>query len=456
MDSQRIYTVSEINGSIKHLLEHRFPYLSVAGEISNLRRPYSGHLYFSLKDRQAQIKAVLFKMQQRYLLEQPADGLEVICHGRISVYEPRGDYQLIVDTIDFHGSGALQAAFEQLKRKLDAEGLFDRDKKKKIPDIPEHITLITSPEGAAVHDFIRIAQRRFPASRLAVYPVAVQGPQAAEEIIQALDLLNKSSATGVIVLCRGGGSIEDLQAYNEERLARAISASTIPVVSAVGHEIDFTIADFVSDLRAATPSAAAELLLPDREVLRDTVTSLQNRMILVQERRIDRLSDKLALQRQRLGDMSTLIAGLFLRVDQQSMLLVHRVKNILREKQQQTAVIQLRLERHNPRQRLRASLSKVKILENVLVRAMQRILSTRTEKLQRQLQLLEAVGPANTLARGYAIIRKKTNMEVVTDSTRIAPGEQALVFLDHGSLEVTVDRCSSENPLSASKKSTGE
>lgn len=454
MDSQHIYTISELNTSIRRLLEQRFTWLSVTGEISNLRRPYSGHLYFTLKDDQSQLKAVLFKMQQRYLEQQPADGLEVICHGRLSVYEPRGDYQLIVDSIDFHGSGALRAAFEKLKKKLDAEGLFDQEQKQKLPVIPAHITLVTSPKGAAVHDFLRIARRRFPGVQLAVYPVSVQGPQAAPEMIQALGLLNASSNTEIIVLCRGGGSMEDLQAYNDEQLARAIFTSNIPVVSAVGHEIDFSIADLVSDLRAPTPSAAAELLVPDKETLKNEINSLRHRLIRMQQLRLERLSDKLILQRQKLGDLSAFLAGLFLRVDQQSMLLVHRITNLLGEAQQKIGEVQLRLERHNPEHRLRAAETSLTTLKNTLTRAMQQILSMHTQKIKQQSQLLEAVGPRNTLARGYAIVRKKKSMEVVMDSTRIHPGEQALITLDRGSMDVTVDQCFFADPTPAIKKST--
>ena len=257
MNTSRIFTVTEINDSIRGILEVQFPFVSVAGEISNLRQPLSGHCYFTLKDDKAQIRAVLFKMQQRYLSAMPADGQMVICHGRISVYEARGEYQLIVDTIDFHGTGIMQLEFERLKQKLAAEGLFDEETKKQLPYLPEHITLVTSPKGAAVHDFIRIAQSRCPLTKIAVFPVSVQGDAAAGEISRAIAAINKHLKTDIIVLCRGGGSLEDLWAFNEEKVARAIDASTIPVVSAVGHEIDYTIADFVADLRAPTPSGAA-------------------------------------------------------------------------------------------------------------------------------------------------------------------------------------------------------
>ncbi len=444
MDRQHIYTVSELNGAIRNLLENRFPFLSVSGEISNLRRPYSGHLYFTLKDDQGRIKAVLFKMQQRYLKQPPADGQSVICRGRISVYEPRGDYQLIVDQIDFHGAGNLQLAFEQLKKKLDGEGLFAREAKKNLPAVPRHITLITSPKGAAVHDFIRIAARRFPGTRLAVYPVAVQGDQAAAEIAGAIRQVNSRLDTDIIVLCRGGGSIEDLQPFNDEQLARAVYASKIPVVSAIGHEIDFTIADFVSDLRAPTPSAAAELLLPDARALLDTVRNLRNRLIRLLQDRLNRLADRLALQQQKLGDFSAPLANLLLKVDQESMLLSRNMENILQSRRQRISAIELRLERQNPDTRLQLSISRLTSMRKRLVRSARHCIIANEQLLEQQKSLLEAISPHATLARGYAIVREKNTLKVVTDSSEVNPGDQAEILLHRGRIEVTVDSCSRE------------
>jgi exodeoxyribonuclease VII large subunit len=217
MNSAKIFSVTELNASIRGLLETQFPFVSVAGEISNLRQPLSGHLYFTLKDEQSQLKAVLFKMQQRYLSDPPTDGKLAVCRGRLSVYEPRGEYQLIVDTIDFHGVGTLQLEFEKLKKKLAAEGLFDQERKKTLPPFPEHITLVTSPRSAAVHDFLRIARQRFPQTPIAIYPVTVQGRQAAGEIVEALATVNAHLRATVIVLCRGGGALEDLWASTRSR-----------------------------------------------------------------------------------------------------------------------------------------------------------------------------------------------------------------------------------------------
>lgn len=444
MNRNHIYTVSELNGSIRSLLENRFPYLSVTGEISNLRKPYSGHVYFTLKDDRGQIKAVLFKMQQRYLEQQPADGQAVICRGRLSVYEPRGDYQLIIDHIDFHGAGNLQIAFEQLKKKLAAEGLFAEETKKGLPALPGHITLITSPRGAAVHDFIRIATRRFPRIKLAVYPVAVQGDQAAMEITRALKHINADLDTDIVVLCRGGGSIEDLQPFNDEQLARAIYDSVLPVVSAVGHEIDFTISDFVSDLRAPTPSAAAELLLPDAAVLADKIKTLRDRITRLTRQQVDRAGAELTLLEQKLGDFSAPLANLFIRVDQESMSLVRSMENVLRTQQERISAIQLRLERQNPNTRLQISIDRLAALQRRLVRAGSQIITSNSQLLQQQVSLLEVVSPHATLARGYAIVRKKKGLEVVTDSDKIKPGEQAEILLHRGRVDVTVESCFGE------------
>ncbi|MBW2328629.1 MAG: exodeoxyribonuclease VII large subunit, partial [Deltaproteobacteria bacterium] len=350
MNNQKTFSVSELTTAIKSMLEGRFPFINVVGEISNLRQPGSGHLYFTLKDDRAQIKTVLFKMQQRYLEKQPCDGQMVVCRGRISVYEPRGDYQLIVDALDFHGAGALQLAFEQLKTKLAVEGLFDQADKKKLPPLPRHITLVTSPTGAAVHDFIRIARRRYPQVRISIYPVAVQGDTAAGEIREAIVAINSQVDTDIIVLCRGGGSIEDLWAFNNEQLARTIHDSTIPVVSAVGHEIDFTIADLAADLRAPTPSAAAEMLLPDSSILGDRIAELARRLRHSMQSRLDRYQDQLALYRQQLGGATQPLDTLMLRLDHLAGNMEHAMQDLLTTRQVRLNELESRLQQNNPLQ----------------------------------------------------------------------------------------------------------
>ena len=258
---RRIYTVSELSGEIRELFEQQFPDVWVTGEVSNFRAAGSGHLYFTLKDDTAQLRAVCFRSQSRYLKFKPQDGLAVIARGRLSIYEARGEYQLYVEFLEPAGLGALQLAFDQLKQKLAAEGLFDPDRKKLLPALPRVIGVVTSPTGAVIQDILRVLNRRFRNINVVIYPARVQGEGAAEEIAQGIEHFNRMVPVDVMIVARGGGSMEDLWAFNEEVVARAIAASEIPIISAVGHETDFTIADFVADLRAPTPSAAAELVV---------------------------------------------------------------------------------------------------------------------------------------------------------------------------------------------------
>lgn len=267
---KNIYTVSQLTSNIKNLLEENFPLVWVSGEVSNFSVPVSGHFYFSLKDENTQIQSVMFRGQNRILKFEPENGLKITGLGRISVYEPRGSYQLILEYMEPKGIGALQVAFEKMKDRLLKEGLFDKKHKKTLPFVPKKICIITSPTGSVLYDFLQIAHRRFPNMPVEIIPVSVQGNQAVKDIVQALDLANSSTdktdrlQPDVIVIARGGGSIEDLFAFNTEEVARSIFLSSIPVVSAIGHETDFTITDFVADFRAPTPSAAAEIVVPKK------------------------------------------------------------------------------------------------------------------------------------------------------------------------------------------------
>ncbi|MCI5191832.1 MAG: exodeoxyribonuclease VII large subunit [Candidatus Electrothrix sp. AU1_5] len=444
--SQKIFSVSELTRSIQAMLEGRFAFISVAGEISGLRRPASGHTYFTLKDDQAQIKAVLFKMQQRYLAQQPKDGDMVVCLGRVSVYEPRGDYQLIVDSLDYHGEGALQLAFEQLKKRLNAEGLFDQELKKPIPPLPEHLVLVTSPSGAAVHDFIRIAQKRYPQVRISVYPTAVQGEQAAKELCLAVSEMNLQQKAGrlaadAIILCRGGGSAEDLHAFNHEELAWEIHRSTIPVVSAVGHEIDFTIADLVADLRAPTPSGAAEMLLPDGQALREHVADLSHRMQRSMQGKLARHQEQIRLYRQKLSGAAQPVDTLLLRLD-------HLAKNMEHVMQAQLAALQVRLDRaahrlkrNNPLLLLTLYHQQVEEMQRRLQQSGTRLIRDQEQKLARAAGVLEAVSPLSTLARGYAVARKGTgHYKVITAAEQVQAGETIEVLLYQGRLECEVSQ----------------
>ena len=312
----KIYTVSSLTEAIKSLLEETFDFVWVEGEISNFARPTSGHYYMTLKDQNAQIRAVMFKMQAYYLKFVPEDGMKVIVRGRIGLYEPRGEYQIIIDYLEPLGVGALAAAFEQVKKKLLLEGVFDEKKKRPIPFLPKRVALITSPTGAAVKDFLRIAYRRMPRLDVTVVPVRVQGDEAAADIVEALDIVNKELDIDVIILTRGGGSLEDLWPFNQEEIAYAIRRSTIPVISAVGHEVDLTISDLAADLRAPTPSGAAELVIQDKEILEKNIKNLSMRLEMALNGVIERFKDKAKNLSSRIRDPRRNLADIWLRLDE--------------------------------------------------------------------------------------------------------------------------------------------
>jgi exodeoxyribonuclease VII large subunit len=452
MNGTRIFTVTEMNASIRGILESRFPFVSVAGEISNLRQPFSGHLYFTLKDEQSQIKAVLFKIQQRYLPEPLADGQSVVCRGRISVYEPRGDFQLIVDAVDFLGAGALQLEFDKLKKKLAAEGFFDQSRKKAIPPFPHHVILITSPKGAAVHDFIRIARRRSPAVHISVFPVAVQGSQAAGEIADAIAAVNTRFSECVIVLCRGGGSLEDLWAFNEEKVARAIAASTLPIVSAVGHETDFTIADFTADLRAPTPSAAAELILPDSSVLRSRVNQLRTRLLQNMTARLEIAEHRFAHNVHRLGILQRQLDQQALQLDHASARLERGFKTALNRHREAVNRSEQKLRLHSPVAQLQLQRQHLTDLTRRLVTAEKSFMVACGDSFSLAAALLDAVSPLSTLARGYAIARKGTaDRRVITDYRQVRKGDPVDVVLHRGYLACTIEKTGENRPGNTTK-----
>ena len=447
MTASRIFTVSEINASIRGILESQFPFVSVAGEISNLRRPMSGHIYFTLKDDKAQIKAVLFKMQQRYLVEQPADGRHVICRGRISVYEPRGDYQLMVDAMDFHGTGLLQLRFEELKKKLAVEGLFSSERKKNLPVLPAHIILVTSPHGAAVHDFLQVAGSRYPLVRISVFPVPVQGSKAAGEIAEAVQLINDSMTPDIIVVCRGGGSLEDLWAFNEETVARAIAGSHIPVVSAVGHEIDFTIADLAADLRAPTPSAAAEMILPDRSVLLQQINALSSRLTRLVSAQLNSCEEKIYLQRHKLGILKQRFENLLIRLDHMSVDLERAVTSLLLRKQSEIDHTARLLQAQNPLNQLQLRRKMLDELQRRLLAAGRRKIENAQDELSHAAGMLDAVSPLAILGRGYSIARKETTAgEVIKDFRQVHVNNRVAVTLHRGFLNCRVEETGDGRP----------
>lgn len=438
LSTPRILTVTELTHSIRGILETEFPFVTVRGETSNLRQPYSGHLYFTLKDDSSQLKAVLFKQQQKYLRELPEDGQQVICRGRISVYEPRGEYQFIIDYVERQGTGELQVAFEKLKQKLADEGLFDQDRKRKIPAFPTRITLVTSPEGAAVFDFLKVALHRLPSMPIEIFPVRVQGKEAALEICAALEVLNQRKKSDVIVLCRGGGSIEDLWPFNEESVARAIFDSTIPVVSAIGHEIDFTIADFVSDLRALTPTAAAEAVVPNSQILSEQIHRLKLSLARTIIQSIQQKRHQIQIQQRMLGDPRSFIAHNLLHLDNIYSSLVHNYESYLHDLAMRLQSQSGELHKLSPVQQLAYKQQWAKELSRRLQNAMQQHLNKKKNRLAAATTLLDAIGPLGVLGRGYAVVRsgpkEKSPGELIRSTRQVTVGENIEVILQDGKL----------------------
>jgi exodeoxyribonuclease VII large subunit len=438
----RLQTVSELTDSIKGLLETSFSFVTVVGEISNLRLAHSGHFYFTLKDEQSQIRVVLFKHRLRYLSSPPLEGQAVVCRGRVSVYGPRGEYQVIAEFLESTGAGDLQVAFELLKKRLEAEGLFAQERKRPLPFLPERISLITSPTGAAVFDFLRMAAARFPSVPVEIHPVRVQGAGAAEEIVQAIVQANERGTAEVIVLCRGGGSLEDLWAFNEEKVARAVAGSRIPVVCAVGHEVDYTIADLAADFRAPTPTAAAEAVLPLRGELRARVRELENRLCRSQIRKLEHDRYRVRTHRRLLGDPSFLLTHFLLLCDHRQRELVNAMANRIKERQTRVERLHSHLLRHSPLQLLRYQQHLSAELTGRLRAAMARELERRRLMLEKAAGLLDAVSPLAVLARGYAIVKKLPGRQVVRKETQVASGDEVEIILQDGGFRCRVEEVS--------------
>jgi exodeoxyribonuclease VII large subunit len=430
---RKIYSVSEITAQIKDLLETEFPEVLVEGEISNFTAAASGHLYFVLKDQGAQIKCAFFRQRARLLKFKPEDGLSVLASGRIGVYEPRGEYQLYVEGLEPKGIGSLQLAFEQLKAKLQAEGLFDAAHKKPLPLLPRTIGIVTSPTGAAVQDILRILGRRHQNLRVLLYPAKVQGTGAREEIAAGIEYLNTLGEIDVLIVGRGGGSMEDLWAFNEEIVARAISASRIPVISAVGHEIDFTIADFVADLRAPTPSAAAELVVLKKSEFTEKIGGLEQRLVQSFQYHLSRLRNSiLSLSSDRaFASVESRLQRYQQRADELAFRLENCLQSTLRSLRSRLNVVVSNFERHDLLQKIRLGLESVRTCEARLALG-QRInlhnLRNRAESLDRA---LEALNPLGVLQRGYAICRDAQG-RVLKVASSLSVGDPFTVTLAKG------------------------
>jgi exodeoxyribonuclease VII large subunit len=436
-----VLTVSEVSERIKIVLEDTFFDIWVEGEISNLRTPASGHTYLTLKDEHSQIRAVLFKMQRRYLRFDPKDGMLVIARGRISLYEPRGEYQLVIDYIEPKGIGALQIAFEQLKARLAQVGLFDPTRKRPLPTLPRCIGIVTSPTGAVIRDMLQILRRRFANLHVCVYPVRVQGDGAAEEIAQGIETLNRYPGIDVVIVARGGGSLEDLWAFNEEIVARAISASKIPVISAVGHEIDYTIADFVADVRAPTPSAAAELVIRNKAELQAELRVVVQRLQRAMQHRLETLRARLEACQQRrvLKDPWAPLRTMEQRIDELNGRLARSIRTHLRLSQEALEHSEAALAHLSPLMGVSLLRQRLTALERRLIAAQREHMRREREELERLTSTLQALSPLAVLARGYSICRRQTDGQVIREAAAVAPGMHVDITLWQGSLKCTVE-----------------
>jgi exodeoxyribonuclease VII large subunit len=438
-----IYTVSRLNREVRILLERGFATLWIEAEISNFARPSSGHWYFSLKDAGAQVRCAMFRQRNASCAFTARDGQKVLVRARIGLYEPRGEYQLIIDHMEDAGRGALQRQFEELRAKLGAEGLFAADRKRPLPRLPRRIGIITSPTGAAVRDILHVLARRFPAVCVLVYPVPVQGAQAAADIVAAIELAGRRAECDVLMLARGGGSLEDLWAFNDERLARAIVASPIPIITGIGHEVDFTIADFAADVRAPTPSAAAELIVPDAEEWRESVARLGAALERGMRRRIEERRERLRwlAGRAALVSPAAKLAQQAQRLDEMEQRLAREIHRQLLGYQERLRWLTGRAAQASPVAHLRQSAVLHAALFARLQAAAQSQLRRSRDKLLPLVRTLNAVSPLATLERGYAIV-SAAGGRVLRDAADAAPGSIIEARLSVGRIRAKVEGAS--------------
>ena len=439
--AREVYTVSSLNREARRVIEDRLGVVWVEGEISGLVRPSSGHLYWRMKDESAQLRCAMFRQNNRRLGFRPDDGQHVLARGRVSIYEPRGEYQLVVEYLEEVGEGLLRRRFEELKRKLASEGLFDSGRKREKPELPRRIGVVTSPSGAAVRDIVTVLARRFPAVPVLIYPTAVQGSGAAVEIATALELADRRGECDLLILARGGGSLEDLWSFNEEVVARAMAAVSIPIISGVGHEIDFTIADFVADVRAPTPSGAAELAVPDQAQWTARIETLGERLSRVAGQRLADPANRLAafdhrLQRSHPGVQLRHSAQ---RLDELETRFRLALRQLLEERRSRLSESAARLRGASPAERIKSLDERLGFLFRSLARAAHNTLHRRRERLLLARRTLESVSPIATLQRGYAIVTGRETGAILTDAGAAPPGAAIEIRLARGELSATVD-----------------
>jgi exodeoxyribonuclease VII large subunit len=435
---RRVFSVSELNRAIRGVLDAEFSDVRVAGEISGLKLAASGHYYFTLKERDSQVKCVAFRSAHRYWKQKPQDGLAVVARGRIDVYEQRGEYQLLVESMEPQGLGALQAAFEQLKKKLAAEGLFDRDRKRPLPRLPRRIGIVTSLRGAVISDMLRILERRFPGLHVRVYPALVQGEGAVEEVCRGLAWFSRTGWAEVVIVARGGGSLEDLWTFNEEEVARAIAACPVPVISAIGHETDFTVADFVADLRAPTPSAAAEMVICTKQELLDSIAG--SRRALLQQLRYKLAQWGRRLHQQGIdraaGLLHRTIGRQQQRVDELEYGLKDRVRLALGSRDRARRAIEERLRRFDVRPRLAADRHRLETAAAALAQNALRQVAARRSRYERVSAQLAQLSPVAILDRGYAIVTGPEG--IVKDAGTVAGGAALRIRVARGEFDAVV------------------
>ena len=440
--TRRVLSVTELTVRVRDLLETEFAEVWVEGELSNCRLWNTGHLYFTLKDGSAQIRGVIFRTALRYLKFKPADGLRVVARGRVSVYEPKGEYQLVCEHLEPQGFGALQLAFEQLKQRLQAEGLFDAARKRALPSLPRKIGIVTSLDGAAIRDIIKVLRRRAPSVHLLIRPARVQGDGAADEVARAIIALTRVKNVDVIIVGRGGGSVEDLWAFNEERVVRAIASASVPVVSAVGHEADVTIADFVADVRAPTPSAAAEMVVAAREEFCSRIDRLTGRLqaavrgglqrrqtsvhILVSRRGLAAFSARLALRGRHAADASHQLAA--------------AVRKTVAMKRRRFTALSQRLDAHDLPRRLASIHGRLTGVQTRMAAAADRRRHRADAELRALAGRLESLSPLAVLARGYAVCWNENRTAIVRGADAVNDGDAVHLTLSRGELECRVER----------------
>jgi exodeoxyribonuclease VII large subunit len=435
-----VYSVSRLNREVRLLLEHGMPVVWIEAELSNFSRPGSGHWYFTLKDRDAQVRCAMFRQRNALVRFTPAEGKLVLARARVGLYEPRGDFQLLVEHLEEAGVGALRREFERLKEKLAAEGLFDPAAKRPLPGVPRRIGVITSPTGAAIRDILNILGRRFPAADVLIYPTAVQGAAAVPGLLEAIGLASMRREVDVLIVARGGGSLEDLWAFNDERVARALRACPVPVVTGIGHEVDFTIADFVADLRAPTPSGAAELVVPDGTAWRLALARLDGRFRQAIRREFRLQAERLGALEHRLGlaDPARRVLLGAQRLDELSERLRRAIEAVLAARESQHGRLASRLAPSSPLLRLQT----LRLREASLALRLRGAMARRTEQLGRRLAVatrgLHTVSPLATLGRGYAIVTRPADGQLLRDATSARPGESIEARLGAGRLRATV------------------